>query len=205
MLSDVCAPPPLMKKFSCCASWELPCFTEKFRVFLQKQRVFRYFLPIFRSWAGENKFSLVNSFCNSGVPLRFLPDIILHLGRPRRSDSKKRMEFGNFGFNKRKWWSLPLFGNAKQPQPSLFAPAPSRSAGRETMFRATAQWKWETKKGRSPIRWSTFALQDGLEPTTPWLTVRCSNQLSYWSSAVHGSAGLSFRISAALSPFAMQK
>ena len=25
------------------------------------------------------------------------------------------------------------------------------------------------------------ALQDGLEPTTPWLTVRCSNQLSYWS------------------------
>ena len=26
-----------------------------------------------------------------------------------------------------------------------------------------------------------FALQDGLEPTTPWLTVRCSNQLSYWS------------------------
>ena len=34
--------------------------------------------------------------------------------------------------------------------------------------------------------WNTpekcFALQDGLEPTTPWLTVRCSNQLSYWSS-----------------------
>ena len=27
----------------------------------------------------------------------------------------------------------------------------------------------------------SFALQDGLEPTTPWLTVRCSNQLSYWS------------------------
>ena len=27
-----------------------------------------------------------------------------------------------------------------------------------------------------------FALQDGLEPTTPWLTVMCSNQLSYWSS-----------------------
>ena len=26
-----------------------------------------------------------------------------------------------------------------------------------------------------------MALQDGLEPTTPWLTVRCSNQLSYWS------------------------
>ena len=26
-----------------------------------------------------------------------------------------------------------------------------------------------------------WALQDGLEPTTPWLTVRCSNQLSYWS------------------------
>ena len=26
-----------------------------------------------------------------------------------------------------------------------------------------------------------LALQDGLEPTTLWLTVRCSNQLSYWS------------------------
>ena len=89
MLSDVCAPPPLMKIFGCCASWEPPCFTEKFRVFLQKQRVFRYFLPIFRSWAGENKFSLVNSFCNSGVPSRSLPDITLHLGRPQRSDSKK--------------------------------------------------------------------------------------------------------------------
>ena len=25
-----------------------------------------------------------------------------------------------------------------------------------------------------------FALQVGLEPTTPWLTVRCSNRLSYW-------------------------
>ena len=30
------------------------------------------------------------------------------------------------------------------------------------------------------------ALQDGLEPTTPWLTVRCSNQLSYWSSMCLG-------------------
>lgn len=29
------------------------------------------------------------------------------------------------------------------------------------------------------------ALQDGLEPTTPWLTVRCSNQLSYWSSVIN--------------------
>ena len=42
----------------------------------------------------------------------------------------------------------------------------------------------ETYKSKKPCKcWTckAFALQDGLEPTTPWLTVRCSNQLSYWS------------------------
>ena len=41
-----------------------------------------------------------------------------------------------------------------------------------------------------------FALQDGLEPTTPWLTVRCSNQLSYWS--------IERFLSRALTDFALQ-
>ena len=40
----------------------------------------------------------------------------------------------------------------------------------------------ETKKELQVKPITLFALQDGLEPTTPWLTVRCSNQLSYWSS-----------------------
>ena len=42
----------------------------------------------------------------------------------------------------------------------------------------------EKYKNKKPCKcWTckAFALQDGLEPTTPWLTVRCSNQLSYWS------------------------
>ena len=54
-------------------------------------------------------------------------------------------------------------------------------------------WNWvqngcnfemrEKEKSRKSMIYRTFfkALQDGLEPTTPWLTVRCSNQLSYWS------------------------
>ena len=54
-------------------------------------------------------------------------------------------------------------------------------------------WKWvqngckfemrEKGKSRKLLTYRThsLALQDGLEPTTPWLTVRCSNQLSYWS------------------------
>ena len=37
-----------------------------------------------------------------------------------------------------------------------------------------------TKRAHRNLR-ALFALQDGLEPTTPWLTVMCSNQLSYWS------------------------
>ena len=37
----------------------------------------------------------------------------------------------------------------------------------------------ETKKRCQP-KLTSFALQVGLEPTTPWLTVRCSNRLSYW-------------------------
>ena len=42
------------------------------------------------------------------------------------------------------------------------------------------------KKNPAPFTDAGFpALQDGLEPTTPWLTVRCSNQLSYWSSVHH--------------------
>ena len=42
---------------------------------------------------------------------------------------------------------------------------------------------WEKEKSRKSLIYRTlsWALQDGLEPTTPWLTVRCSNQLSYWS------------------------
>ena len=42
---------------------------------------------------------------------------------------------------------------------------------------------WEKEKSRKSLTYRTLskALQDGLEPTTPWLTVRCSNQLSYWS------------------------
>ena len=40
----------------------------------------------------------------------------------------------------------------------------------------------ETKKELQVKPVTLFALQDGLEPTTPWLTVRCSNQLSYWSN-----------------------
>ena len=41
----------------------------------------------------------------------------------------------------------------------------------------------EKEKSRKSLIYRTLskALQDGLEPTTPWLTVRCSNQLSYWS------------------------
>ena len=39
------------------------------------------------------------------------------------------------------------------------------------------------QKNPAPFTDAGFpALQDGLEPTTPWLTVRCSNQLSYWSN-----------------------
>ena len=45
---------------------------------------------------------------------------------------------------------------------------------------------WKQKKRYSKV--SLFALQDGLEPTTPWLTVMCSNQLSYWSSFMLQSA-----------------
>ena len=60
------------------------------------------------------------------------------------------------------------------------------------------KWKWDINKiigngsdGKKEEKekeldfsnsFSFKALQDGLEPTTPWLTVRCSNQLSYWSS-----------------------
>ena len=41
---------------------------------------------------------------------------------------------------------------------------------------------WVSKKrGQPPYGDCPLALQDGLEPTTPWLTVMCSNQLSYWS------------------------
>ena len=40
---------------------------------------------------------------------------------------------------------------------------------------------WWIKTKKETIKSPLFALQDGLEPTTPWLTVRCSNQLSYWS------------------------
>ena len=55
-------------------------------------------------------------------------------------------------------------------------------------------WNWvqngcnfeilEKEESRKSLIYRTlsWALQDGLEPTTPWLTVRCSNQLSYWSS-----------------------
>ena len=38
---------------------------------------------------------------------------------------------------------------------------------------------WWIKTKKETIKSPFFALQDGLEPTTPWLTVRCSNQLSY--------------------------
>ena len=78
------------------------------------------------------------------------PDIILHLGRSRRSDSKKRMEFGNFGFNKRKWRSLPLFGNAKQPQPSLFAPCPIALGGERDHVSRNRAMKMGNKKKADP-------------------------------------------------------
>ena len=45
----------------------------------------------------------------------------------------------------------------------------------------------ETKKELQVKPVTLFALQDGLEPTTPWLTVRCSNQLSYWSFEICAS------------------
>ena len=40
---------------------------------------------------------------------------------------------------------------------------------------------------------SALAPQVGLEPTTPWLTVRCSNQLSYWGILSTFSVVCSFR------------
>ena len=46
----------------------------------------------------------------------------------------------------------------------------------------TKNWKNKKQKREQSYDYPLFALQDGLEPTTPWLTVRCSNQLSYWSS-----------------------
>ena len=127
-----------------------PCFTEKFRVFLQKQRVFRCFLPVSRSLAGENKFSLVDSFRNSGVPSRFPPR---HNTTSRSASTKrlqKRMEFGNFGFNKRKWRSLPLLGDAKQPLPSLFGPCPIALGGERDHVSRNRAMKMGNKKKVDP-------------------------------------------------------
>jgi hypothetical protein len=60
------------------------------------------------------------------------------------------MEFGNFGFNKRKWRSLPLFGNAKQPQPSLFAPRPIALGGERDHVSRNRAMKMGNKKKADP-------------------------------------------------------
>ena len=53
----------------------------------------------------------------------------------------------------------------------------------------------EKKNGQTVISddLSALAPQVGLEPTTPWLTVRCSNQLSYWGILSTFSVVCSFR------------
>ncbi len=60
------------------------------------------------------------------------------------------MEFGNFGFNKRKWRSLPLFGNAKQPLPSLFAPYPIALGGERDHVSRNRAMKMGNKKKADP-------------------------------------------------------
>ena len=68
-----------------------------------------------------------------------------------------------------KLWRLNIELLQQETQ-AVVSPSPSERVGGEV-----------NKKGKYISVISFSALQDGLEPTTPWLTVRCSNQLSYWS------------------------
>ena len=63
---------------------------------------------------------------------------------------QKRMECGNFGFNKRKWRSLPLLGNAKQPLPSLFGPCPIALGGERDHVSRNRAMKMGNKKKADP-------------------------------------------------------
>ena len=73
---------------------------------------------------GENKFSLVDFFLQLGSAVKIPPTSYYISVGLNEATPKKRMECRNFGFNKRKWRSLPLLGDAKQPLPSLFGPCP---------------------------------------------------------------------------------
>ena len=102
----------------------------------------------------ENRRVSPKSFAFSSKKQRvfqcFLPDIIRHLGRPQRSDSQKRMEFGNFGFNKRNWRSLPLLGDAEQPLPSLFDSCPIALGGERDNVSRNRAMKMGNKKRPIP-------------------------------------------------------
>lgn len=63
---------------------------------------------------------------------------------------QKRMECRNFGFNKRKWRSLPLLGNAKQPLPSLFGPCPIALGGERDHVSRNRAMKMGNKKRPIP-------------------------------------------------------
>ena len=63
---------------------------------------------------------------------------------------QKRMECRNFGFNKRKWRSLPLLGNAKQPLPSLFGPCPIALGGERDHVSRNRAMKMGNKKKADP-------------------------------------------------------
>jgi|GEM_PF-1344889 hypothetical protein len=60
------------------------------------------------------------------------------------------MEFGNFGFNKRKWRSLPLLGDAKLPLPSLFGPCPIALGGERDYVSRNRAMKMGNKKRPIP-------------------------------------------------------
>ena len=60
------------------------------------------------------------------------------------------MEFGNFGFNKRKWRSLPLLGDAEQPLPSLFDPCPIALGGERDHVSRNRAMKMGNKKKADP-------------------------------------------------------
>ena len=71
-------------------------------------------------------------------------------------------------------------GAASTPMPMRKAAIAPESAAGQLLMNNVRGYKKRKRSGRSVL--FLCALQDGLEPTTPWLTVRCSNQLSYWSS-----------------------
>ena len=122
-------------------------------------------LDAFGCKGSENLAKCKTNFRYSAVD-SWNPVSIFNLSTLELDNALQRLSFaGLWIVNSAKEWVQALYGTWNWVQNGCKFEMREKEKSRKSLIYRTLSW----------------ALQDGLEPTTPWLTVRCSNQLSYWS------------------------